>query len=574
MLATPSNLEEKIAYIENFFGDLDLIRAECKKYGIDFALLLQPEDQPLANDILQIQGTQLNNLLGSILACSASLFAFSMNSSIASQCTSLSAMERTVIAVSPLIVGSVLRIYSSNEADHGKGKANILQSLSASILGMIGLILILRLAVENEDLSSITSISSIPLTICGIFIGLGLGTYAAGMTLGASAATNNSAELWESNLQKISVLLSEKVLENHPNQINTPIQIHPPFLSRNSTFILRQSSAVYSAVIAGIANMSPFIPIMINGYADELHLKNSARVTIFIGIQLAAMIAIYYLLNDPPYDQLRRNNASLSDEDAKRAAHIAGQRLFLDRRPWLDKIKLLTTKDRQELAYATFLYSASYGVLTSVITTGSLTFGPRCISSHNISFTIALAVVISSAFRAIPLLAPISVTPTQMSQSSLLIMSAALSVFAFVDQDHIPESMQYIYAAFCGVVCYAVVARLLANAPERAGLITGASSGIGALTGAPLSLLMTYIQQYNPTNGTCPNQKPHETMSFQLLVPACISLLAAISLSVPQITTGCHSNTTGTQDRYKEVTSQPLDEENNEVNEMEMSAIL
>jgi hypothetical protein len=148
-----------------------------------------------------------------LLACAGSLFAFSMNGAIAAQCTSLPLIIRATVASSPLLVGGFLRVFSAYQADQGRGKENILQLLGLSVLGMMGNIMILRLMIKNEDLSTITPEHCWPLIVSGIFIGLGLGTYASGMTLGARTAANNSIDLWHDNLQEVSDILKKALVE-------------------------------------------------------------------------------------------------------------------------------------------------------------------------------------------------------------------------------------------------------------------------------------------------------------------------------------------------------------------------
>ena len=521
-------------YIQNFHGDLKLIVDTFEHYGVDIKDYLDPAFQEFSEDIKKLRGNQLNNLIGSMLACAGSLFAFSMNGAIAAQCTSLPLIIRATVASSPLLVGGFLRVFSAYQADQGRGKENILKLLGLSVLGMMGNIMILRLMIKNEDLSTITPEHCWPLIVSGIFIGLGLGTYASGMTLGARTAANNSIDLWHDNLQEVSDILKKALVEKGLILPSKIIKIQPGITSKAISFILRKHAAIYSAIIAGIANTSPSIPITINAYADTLELSNSMRTALFAGIQLMAMTGIYLLLNNPMYDQLLNNNKQLTPEQAKKIATYSGQALFASGLTLYDEIKQLTPDDMKELWSAVVLYSASYGVLTSITTTGVFTMMSRCVPRVDASLTIARAITVSSLFRAIPLINT-SLTPTQLNQGSLLIISIALGLYACVDKKNIPESMTYIYAAFCGVVCFAVVARLVEKTPNKVGLVTGASSGVGAFVGFPLSLMMAWLQEYNPTEGVCPSDVPHETMSLQLLLPAIVSAMALLSLLTPAI---------------------------------------
>ena len=531
-------------YINNFHGDLWLVLKEYEKWGLGIGEFIRPEFQPYADDIIRLRGTQLNNFIGSICACAASLFAFSMNSALAAQCTSLSLELRATVAASPLLVGGFLRVFAAQQTDIGRGKENILELLGLSVLGMIGNILILKFMVENEDLSTITSANCWPLIMSGVFIGLGLGTYASGMTLGARTASNHSVDLWHDNLQDISKLLTTALRKAGKISPSDDIKISPGMMSHTISFILRKKAALYSAIIAGIANVSPSIPITINAYAEILSLSNISRTALFAGIQLSLMLGIYCLLNNPFYDQLRKNNKNLTHEQAKDIAMYAGQSLFANNGTLFDQIRHLTSQDKEELWAAIILYAASYGVLTAITTTGSYTLMSRCVSKIDASLTIARAITVSSICRAMPLLHPSFrsgtstnplFTPTHLNQGSLLIMSVALATFAFVDKENLPQSMIYLYAAFCGVVCFSVVARIVAQTPTKVGLITGASSGIGAFVGFPLSLLMVWMKKYNPEQGECSNGEKHQTISFQLLLPVAISFTTLAYISTPMI---------------------------------------
>ena len=127
-------------YIQNFHGDLKLIVDTFEHYGVDIKDYLDPAFQEFSEDIKKLRGNQLNNLIGSMLACAGSLFAFSMNGAIAAQCTSLPLIIRATVASSPLLVGGFLRVFSAYQADQGRGKENILQLLGLSVLGMLSLI--------------------------------------------------------------------------------------------------------------------------------------------------------------------------------------------------------------------------------------------------------------------------------------------------------------------------------------------------------------------------------------------------------------------------------------------------
>jgi hypothetical protein len=510
---------------------------------LDIKDYLDPEFQEFSEDIKQLRGNQLNNLVGSVLACAGSLFAYSMNGAIAAQCTSLPLMLRATIAASPLLVGGFLRVFSAYQADLGYGKENILQLLSLSVLGMMGNVTILSL--RNGDLSTITAAQCWPLIVSGAFIGLGLGTYSSGMTLGARTAANNSMDLWHDNLQEISEMIKTALLEKGRTLPLEPIQIKPGLFSHSISFILRKHAAVYSAIIAGIANTSPSIPITINAYADELKLTNTTRTILFAGIQITAMVGIYVLLNNPIYDQLLKNNKNLTPDQAKKIAIYSGQALFASGLNFWEEVKQLTPRDVNELWSAIILYSASYGVLASITTTGVFTMVSRCVPARDASLTIARAVTVSSLFRTIPLMNT-ALTPTQLNQGSLLMMSLALGIYACVDKERIPESMLYLYAAFCGVVCFSVVARLVEETPNKVGFVTGASSGIGAFVGFPLSLMMAWLQSYNPTEGVCKSNTPRAIMSLQLLLPAAISATALIGLSA----SACKQNVSSLRARF------------------------
>jgi hypothetical protein len=531
-----SNLEttRPHSYIKSFHGDLRLILDAFERYELDIKDYLNPEYQEFSEDIKKLKGNQLNNLIGSMLACAGSLFAFSMNGAIAAQCTALPFVLRATVAASPLLVGGFLRIYSAYQADQGRGKENILQLLGLSVLGMLGNIMTLRFMVEDEDLSTLTPEQCWPLIISGAFIGLGLGTYSSGMTLGARTAANNSIDLWHDNLQEISDILKTALADKGTITSSDKINIKPGFMSKSISFILRNHAAIYSAVIAGVANTSPSIPITLNAYAEIFKLSNSVRIGLFAGIQIMAMGGIYLFLNNPMYDQLLKNNNKLTPEQAKKIATYTGQALFSSGLTFWNEIEQLTPSDMQELWSAIMIYSASYGVLTSITTTGTFTLMSRCVPHLDASLTIARAVTVSAICRVIPLVNT-TLTPTQLNQGSLLIMSMALGIFAFVNHDNIPESMMYIYTAFCGVVCFAVVARLVTQTPDKVGLVTGASSGIGAFVGFPLSVLMAWLQEYNPTDGVCPSGVVHNTQSFQLLLPALVSATTLILLSTPDI---------------------------------------
>jgi hypothetical protein len=527
-------------YIRNFHGDLRLILDAFERYELNIKDYLDPEYQDFLEDIKKLKGNQLNNFIGSILACAGSLFAFSMNGAIAAQCTGLHFVLRATVAASPLLLGGFLRIYSAYEADRGRGRENILQLLGLSVLGMVGNIMILRFMVDNEDLSTITPEQCWPLILSGAFIGVGLGTYSSGMTLGARTAANHSIDLWHNNLQEVSDILKTALIDKGKVTSSDQIEIKLGFMSNSISFILRNHAAIYSAVIAGVANTSPSIPITINAYAEMFKLSNSVRIALFAGIQIMAMGGIYRFLNNPMYDQLLKNNDKLTPEQAKKIATYTGQASFSSGLTFWEEISQLTPNDIQELWHAIIIYSASYGALTSLTTTGVFTLMSRCVPNIEASLTIARAVTLSSICRVIPLINS-SLTPTKLNQGSLLIMSMALGVFAFVNHDDIPESMMYIYSAFCGVVCFAVVARLVNQTPDHVGLVTGASSGIGAFVGFPLSVLMVWLKEYNPTDGICPNGVIHDTMSFQLLLPALVSATALLVLSTPDIKQAVYS---------------------------------
>ena len=114
-----------------------------------------------------------------------------------------------------------------------------------------------------------------------------------------------------------------------------------------------------------------------------------------------------------------------------------------------------------------------------------------------------------------------------------MVMSLAMATFAAVDYEGIPEGMMYLYGVFCGIVCFAVVARLVEKIPNKVGIVTGASSGIGAFAGLPFSLIMAWIQDYNPQSGVCLSGAVHETRSFQLFLPVLVSVMALLTLLVP-----------------------------------------
>ena len=361
-------------YIQHFYNDYDLVLKAFARWNVDITEFLDPEFQAFSEQFKNLSGNQLSNIIGSILACGGSTFAYSMNGAIASQCTSLTPVLRALIATSPLAVGGVLRILSAAHADEGWGKNNILLLLSLSVLGMAMNIAIL----QYIDLPTLAPQECWPLILAGVFIGLGLGTYASGMILGTRSASNVSTAARRNNLKEISSILTRAVFLRGDISSTQTIHIEPDFISNNLSFILHRHAGVYSAVIAGIANASPFIPITIN--ANPGSLSNTEIISLLASLQILIMIGINLFLQNPIYDQLLKSMQQATPEQVRRLALYGGQTLFPSAFSLKEEFSQLTPEEIKGLWIAVIFYSASYGVLLSLSTTGVSTMMSKCLT--------------------------------------------------------------------------------------------------------------------------------------------------------------------------------------------------
>lgn len=461
------------------------------------------------SDMLSVRGTPLNNLMGGIVDCGTGLFLYAMGGILAREFLALTQMQRYALAASPLLLGGILRVVvAAVESDYGRGKEGINVLLCSSILGVIGIIILLSI---SDNLSEITieDWHYWLFMICNIFSGTGVAAYSAGMTLAAKFAPGDTTKLWSENLK------------------NIPLEAG--LIERSVPGLLRKGPAEYMALVAGVSNLAPGLTLIIarSLLIPELGLRNT--YIIFAAITLAGIIGTHLLASNAVYDQLRVINPDLPKEQSRKIAQWMGQKLFSPETSFIETLSSMTVDERNEVVRACINYTTTFGLLTAITTTGLLTLVSRGMNTTNATLTIAGVSLISSALRGLLSILSSPLSPNTITNLSLLTMLVSSLVFALSKDQQTWTLMLYIFAVANGAGNFSVIAQIAQKMPDKVGLATGLSSGIAAFSAFPISILFAWLASYNKVHSTTASKVEQTDTAVQYLLA---TTLCAVSLII------------------------------------------
>jgi hypothetical protein len=478
--------------------------------------LLPPLYQDHLETIQQVRGSPLKSLLGGMVGCGSGLLLFAMGGILASQFTALNPIQRYLLASSPLLLGGLLRIgLAAVESDHGMGKEGICSLLAISIIGVSGIAILLS---TTDDLSKITihDWQFWAFLLFNILSGKGVAAYSPGMTLAAKSAPDDAL----SNQRKV-------LFEALSKELNTIIQ--PGVIDRTFSNVLRKGPAIYMTLVAGVSNLAPGLMLL---FARRLLMPAiGLRDTYLVAAlaTLAGLAGTLYLTTNAVVDQLLAIDPKLSPEKANALAAGMGQKIFSSSTNFLDTIRQLTPSQVRQIALATLHYTTTFGVLTAITTTGSLTLTSRGMSPDEASSTIAFISMISSATRGLLSIYSFSLTLETIANASFVYMTLSSIMFALTKNPRIWTSMLYSFSVANGAGIFFVISQIGKKIPEKVGETMGISSGIAAFSAVPVSLAFAWISSFNHTTEVTSDHVKRTDTALQYLIAAG---LCATSLAV------------------------------------------
>lgn len=459
------HLESLLEYTK-FFELLDLQQLQS---------LLPEQFQAYAETIYQVKGSPFYGLIGAMVDCGSGLFLFALGGILSKSFTSLSPLERYVLAASPMITGGFLRIWATNQSDKGQGKQAILKLLAASLLGVIGHMIMLSMAIDLSTINSSHAFYYIFL-INNILTGVGIATYSAGMALGAQAAPQDNPEAFF------------KHLENSSEKIGH--QLHANCLETSFSSILRNRPSQYLALIACVSNFSPGMTLITASFLiPKIGLRNT--YIFFAGMTSIGILTTWFCVENSIFDQLKKINPDINASVAKEIARFMGQHIFPSNEPFFERLTQLDKTQKKEVIKATIDYTLTFGLLTALTSIGPIILQNKGTSLSQAILTIATVSMLSSLMRGLMTVVPPIIKTDKWMLISQSVMLTCSVVLLYTDDLSLIQTNMLIFGLFNGIGNFCVVDRVSQKIPQDIGLATGISSGIAAFLAFPISIMLT-----------------------------------------------------------------------------------
>jgi len=468
----------------------------------DYRFLIPARYSRYQTEMRQVKGSLPTIYAGLLIASISAYPAMSLSGAVANKLTSVPHFFRFALASSSVLLGGYLRVWGASKVDHGQGKNAILTLLAISIIGIAGL----GLALPNDDLLAILTIHDERfwvLGVCCLLAGAALAVYSPCIALSAKWAPGDSMHFWAENRKAIAVKTRK-----HGIGILDPIE-------HSLAFLLRQNAAGYMATIGGLGNITPaFTLIILSHMVPTIGLKNTCGS--FLLFTAAAYVAIYYLVQDPPYNQLM--NLKVPTLNAAEIARFMGEK---DRHSSTDtywnRMHQLSNKDKLSLLLVCTSYITTLGTLFTMASGGAVTFTLRGLPADEASKVLGYLVGLDAIVRTLVPMLSVSANADALSNYAFLGMAVSSLVAAISSHESIWLPALFVFSIFNGIGNSSVVSQISDHLSADVSLATGLSSGAGAFSSFFISLLAGKIAAFNQS----------ET-AYEYLM---ITLLSIVSLS-------------------------------------------
>ncbi|HBB53081.1 MAG TPA: hypothetical protein DCZ80_04195 [Legionellales bacterium] len=435
--------------------------------------------------ISQVKGSPFYGLIGAMVDCASGLFLFALGGILAKSFTSLSPLERYVLAASPMLPGGCLRIWAAAQSDKGQGKQAILNLLGVSLLGVLGHAVMLSMAI---DLSSINTRNSYYylFLINNILTGAGIATYSAGMALGAQAAPHDDPTSFFKHLELSSEKLGQSLQVNCTEKSLAPI--------------IRNQPRQYLALIACASNFAPGMTLVTASFLMPIMgLRNT--YVFFAGMTGLGMLTTWFCVENSILDQLKQIDPALDTQMAKEIATYMGQRIFPSTSSFYQRFQDLEKKQKSEIFKATIDYTLTFGLLSALTAIGPIILQNKGATLTQSVLTMAGVSMLSSLMRGVMVAMPSVIKTEYWMLSALGIMMIGSFVLKFAEDISLIQANMLLFGIFNGIGNFCVVDRVSYKIPQEVGLATGISSGIAAFLAFPMSIIMA--QENNCFMGIC-----------------------------------------------------------------------
>jgi hypothetical protein len=435
--------------------------------------------------ISQVKGSPFYGLLGAMIDCASGLFLFALGGILSKSFTSLSPLERYVLAASPMLPGGCLRIWAAAQSDKGQGKQAILKLLGVSLLGVLGHVVMLSLSIDLASIDTQNAFYYIFL-INNILTGVGIATYSAGMALGAQAAPHDDPESYFSHLELSSQKLGQDLKINCTEKSLVAVLRNPP----------RQ----YLALIACASNFAPGMTL-VSAYflIPIIGLRNT--YIFFAGMTGLGMLTTWFCVENSIFDQLKQIAPELDTQTTKEIAVYMGQRIFPSTNSFYQRFQDLEKNQKSEILKATIDYTLTFGLLSALTAIGPIILQNKGASLSQSVLTMAGVSMFSSLMRGLMVACPAFMKTQYWMLSSLCVMTISSIVLKYAKDITLIQANMLIFGVFNGIGNFCVVDRVSYKIPQEVGLATGISSGIAAFLAFPMSIIMA--QENNCFMGIC-----------------------------------------------------------------------
>lgn len=446
---------ESASEFTNLYGDLRFIQQQLVTHNKHINTYHPRKFNRLFEAINSIEGTPLKSFIAGNINCFTSLILYPAGSIIASKFTALSRLERRILSSAPLLFG-LGRITSGWLTDRGYGKETIIGIEIISLLGIAGSIWLMQH--HESQFATVTMQDALfwQAFACNVIQGLSISAYSAGMALSARQAKQD-AHLWPNHL-KIEEI--------------TSVSVHPSLTRKLLSKLIRQGPAVTVALTSAVSNTAPGLGVMLPVLLQPLALQAKDIYFIFAGIIAVSTVGTYAFTANMPYDQLRRKN--IVDPVAKEIAEYYGQTSFAPQYHFKDWNNI----EQEEILIACIYYSIIYGLLVSICTVGPENLENDGMSQTQARLLIGIVAIISSLFRGIPAINNFGLTPSNMTDLSLIVMLITTLSMQMYPEHAIPAYL--LFGVVNGIGNFAVVEKISHSIPSKIGIATSLSTGVAA----------------------------------------------------------------------------------------------
>ncbi|PJD93881.1 MAG: hypothetical protein CK424_01085 [Legionella sp.] len=460
---------------------LDFI-AIFKQLSSDDWRLSLPRYANYKSQMLQVEGSLPTIYAGLLVASISAYPAMSLSGAVANKLTSVPHFFRFALASSSVLLGGYLRIWGANKVDRGEGKQAILTLLAISIIGISGL----GLSLPNDDILAILTIHDEQfwiLGLCCLLAGAALAAYSPCMALSAKWAPADSVQFWSDNRKRLADKLGKPAI----GQLDT--------IERSLAFLLRQNAPGYMATIGGLGNITPaFTLLLLSGMVPSIGLKNTCAS--FLLLYATAFVAIYYLIQDSPYDQLIKLN--VSPKHANELACFMGQKSQpSSTEPYWSRIQQLSVRDKLALLLICTNYITTLGTLFTIASGGAVTFTLRGLAPDEATKILGYLVGLDAIVRTLIPMLRVSVHADVLSNYAFLGMTVSSCAAAISPHQSIWLPALFVFSIFNGIGNSSVVTQISEHLSADISLATGLSSGAGAFSSFFISLLAGKMATYN-----------------------------------------------------------------------------